>query len=151
MWRMAHMVVDERGRSGEVRPRAPWGRAGPASARTNVVEIQDDPRPLRRAHLSSPNMHICLSARAIHEAVPKTRRRTGRGEAGPSLYSSRGGGGPPRATLIIIAQAPGAMQETFVTISDHTPPYVPLTSPRHRLTHLRGSLNSRELRGRRFM
>ncbi len=145
------MVVDERGRSGEVRPRAPWGRAGPASARTNVVEIQDDPRPLRRAASSSPNTHLCLSARAIHEAIPQTRRRTGRGEAGPSYYSSRGGGGPPRATLIIIAQALGAMQETSVTISPsqsrhHTST---ITLARHRLPACEGP--SGELRRGRLM
>ena len=79
------MVVDERGRSGEVRPRAPWGRAGPASARTNVVEIQDDPRPLRRAASSSPNTHLCLSARAIHEAIPRSRP--------PDATKDRQGGG----------------------------------------------------------
>ena len=142
MWRMTHMVGDERGRSGEVRPRAPWGRAGPASARTNVVESKATRGPLRQARIlpaPTPRNDISIlppSLRLSPGALPRTRRRTGRGEAGPSLYSSRGGGGPPRATLIIIAQAPEAMQETFVTIF---PSRSPSRFPRQRVPHLRGS------------
>ncbi len=157
MWRMTHMVGDERGRSGEVRPRAPWGRAGPASARTNVVESKATRGPLRQARIlpaPTPRNDISIlppSLRLSPGALPRTRRRTGRGEAGPSLYSSRGGGGPPRATLIIIAQAPEAMQETFVTISPSRAHNLPITLsrspiarspsrfPRQRVPHLRGS------------
>jgi len=69
------------------------GRARPRSIRMSRI----DPKP-------------------PHERTfPRTRRRTGRGEAGPSRYGSRGGGGPPRATLIIMAQADPTTQVTSVT------------------------------------
>ena len=168
MWRMTHMVGDERGRSGEVRPRAPWGRAGPASARTNVVESKATRGPLRQARIlpaPTPRNDISIlppSLRLSPGALPRTRRRTGRGEAGPSLYSSRGGGGTTPSDIDHYCTSSGGDARDF----RHNLPITRSQSSHHALTLSHRTLSnhafpgsayptcagpSGDLRRRRFM